>query len=100
MKKSILSLLAASILAVPMLAAADDDDDDDRRGYRQREYKEEYWDGNCKVEREMKKDGEYKEKRECKGGPVYHRRSPAYAPSPVYLSPEPGVVIRGMMRLQ
>ena len=39
-------------------------DESGRHGAR--EFKEEYRQGNCKVEREYKKDGEYKEKRECK----------------------------------
>lgn len=30
------------------------------------EYKEEYWDGNCKVERKWERDGDYKEERKCK----------------------------------
>lgn len=34
--------------------------------YDDREYKEEFWAGNCKIEREWD-DGEYKEERECKG---------------------------------
>jgi hypothetical protein len=49
----------------------DDDRDDDRRGrprYRGGEYKEKFHDGVCKVEREWKRDGSYKEERECKGG--------------------------------
>lgn len=29
--------------------------------------KEEYWDGNCKVERKWERDGDYKEERKCKG---------------------------------
>ncbi len=29
--------------------------------------KEEYWDGNCKVERKWKRNGDYKEERKCKG---------------------------------
>ena len=31
------------------------------------EGKQEFWEGPCKVEREWKNDGEYKEQRECKG---------------------------------
>jgi hypothetical protein len=33
------------------------------------EFKEEYWDGNSKVERKLEKNGEYKEERKCKGEP-------------------------------
>jgi hypothetical protein len=28
--------------------------------------KEEFWDGNCRIERKWKGNGEYKEKRKCK----------------------------------
>ncbi len=44
-----------------------------RGGYRQpyrvaREFKEEYDDGNCKYERKLKKNGEYKEEIKCRSG--------------------------------
>jgi len=39
----------------------------DRSQHRAGEYKESYRDGPCKVEREQKSDGTYKEERECKG---------------------------------
>ena len=42
------------------------------RGYRaynmDREYKEEYRRGNCKIERKWERDGGYKEETKCKGG--------------------------------
>jgi hypothetical protein len=42
------------------------------RGYRaynmDREYKQEYRQGNCKIERKWERNGEYKEERKCKGG--------------------------------
>ena len=55
-------------------------DDRDHRTYREPhregEYKEKYWDGPCKVERERKRDGSYKEERECKEvGPGPYRHS-------------------------
>ncbi len=42
-------------------------------GYQQprrasREFKEEYDDGRCKVERKLEKSGEYKEEVKCRGG--------------------------------
>jgi hypothetical protein len=42
-------------------------------GYQQprratREFKEEYDDGNCKVERKLEKSGEYKEEIKCRNG--------------------------------
>ncbi len=46
--------------------------------------KEEYWDGNCKVKRKWKRNGDYKEERKCKGG-RYHRH--------VDYEPAPGVVV-------
>lgn len=46
--------------------------------------KEEYWDGNCKVERKWERNGDYKEERKCKGG--QHRE---YA----YREPEARVVV-------
>lgn len=63
----LLAALAAVLASGPVMA--DDDDDDDRHGHRHgkgKKHKEEFWDGNCKVTREWKKDGEYKEKRKCK----------------------------------
>ncbi|MGH6627871.1 MAG: glycine zipper 2TM domain-containing protein [Burkholderiaceae bacterium] len=55
-----LFLLATFGAAGPALA-------DDDRGKR-REYKEEFWDGGCKIEREWKKNGDFKEERKCDGG--------------------------------
>lgn len=34
----------------------------------------EYWDGNCKVKREYKRNGRYKEKRDCRPSERYSRR--------------------------
>lgn len=42
--------------------------DDDRRYSYGREDKEEFWDGNCKVERKWERSGEYKEERKCQYG--------------------------------
>ncbi|MGE5525231.1 MAG: hypothetical protein ACM3SS_16070 [Rhodospirillaceae bacterium] len=64
----------------------------DRKPYRGGEYKEEYWDGNCKVERKWEHNGKYKEERKCEG---YGRgdRGPGYGGyPPVYQ--EPGVVVQ------
>ena len=65
--------LPLALCAAPLTTWAGNDHDDDHHhrydkhhGHRQHDRKEEYWDGACKVEREWKKDGEYKEKRECK----------------------------------
>ncbi|WP_295800311.1 glycine zipper 2TM domain-containing protein [uncultured Microbulbifer sp.] len=40
-----------------------------KKHHKNREYKEEYWDGNCRVERKWKRNGDYKEERKC-----YNRR--------------------------
>lgn len=53
--------------AIPLGAIADDDND--KRSRRQgAEYKHEYRDGNCKVERKREKNGDFEEKIDCKGG--------------------------------
>lgn len=52
-------LLLMLTCAGPVIA-----DDDDHRG---REGKQEFWDGPCKIEREWKKNGDFKEERKCEG---------------------------------
>lgn len=47
------------VLAAPLSSWAGDD-----HHHHYPERKEEFWDGPCKVEREWKKDGEYKDKRQ------------------------------------
>ncbi len=98
-------LLPAALLALPTLALADHDDHD---GHRRGSYKQEYWDGACKVERKWKKNGEFKEERKCRPQPAYVVQQPAvvvqqpavvYAPAPVVVAPSPGVVIQGTIRL-
>lgn len=67
-------LMNALLLAFTPAAVADDDEDEGGNGrYRGHEREEEFWDGNCKIERKWKKNGDYKEKRKCKGS-----RAPAY----------------------
>ena len=56
------------------------------RRHARSEFKEEFRDGNCRVKRELQKDGDYKEERKCKG------RQHAHAPAPVYVVPQPVVV--------
>ncbi|RDJ99277.1 hypothetical protein [Paraburkholderia lacunae] len=77
------ALLPALLAVVSLGAHADPWKDEKHHGG---DYKEEYWDGACKVERKWKGNGEYKEKSKCKGGP-----SPAviYQPPPaVIISPQ------------
>lgn len=88
-------------LCLPLNARADDDDEREYRGkrregrsdrYHKREYKEEFWDGNCKVEREWE-DGKYKEERECKGPPRPYRpqRAATRPPAPAVMLPAPAI---------
>lgn len=72
--------LTAVCLALSATAPAFADHEEDERDhgpYGRGKYTEEFWDGSCKIERELKSDGSYKEERECKGvgeGPYRHRR--------------------------
>ncbi len=71
--------LAAAAMSFPALADRDNRGRDDRhrQGPHGVEYKEKFRDGPCRVERELKADGSYKEERECKGvreGPYRHHR--------------------------
>lgn len=83
MRTSILLAALAGVLAAPAVLA-DDDDDHRGRGHKHghKKHKEEFWDGNCKVKREWKKDGEYKEKRECRGPERHVYVVPAPQPQP------------------
>lgn len=88
MKRLRLLLLPALLLAAPLTVHADKD---------RHEYKEKYYDGNCKVERKFK-DGEYKEKRKCRE-PEYaaYEPAPVYVPAPVVV--QPGVTVNATIRL-
>lgn len=69
------------------------------RGHDKREYKEEYWDGNCKVERKLEKNGNYKEERKCKGpSQAYYQPAPVYVPAPMPAA-EPSITIHGTVRI-
>ena len=105
-------LISASVAAIPLAASADPWKDESGHGKRHKhghdrgEYKEEYWDGSCKVERKFERNGEYKEERKCKPPRHSHRgpRHEHYEPAPVYVPAppvvvEPGVTIHGTIRL-
>ena len=99
-----LLLLPSLLLTLPLTVLADPWKDESGhgkgRGHDRREYKEEYWDGNCKVERKFKKNGEYKEKRKCKAPRHgYHEAAPVYVPAPPPIIVEPGVTIHGTVRI-
>ena len=91
--------LALASLSAPVWAH---DDDHHGRRHHRKEYKEEYWDGQCKVERKWKKNGEYKEKRKCRDQPVVYQQQPVYVqqrppiavqrPDAIVISPQ--IVIR------
>lgn len=65
MKKPAISLLLLALASASSVAMADPWKDESGKGRHGREYKEEFRDGSCKVERKWKK-GEYKEERKCK----------------------------------
>ena len=79
MKYLFAMLGAVSLLASPAFADPWKDEsgkgrwgDYDRRydrsyGYYDRDYKQEYYRGPCKIERKWGKHGEYKEETKCKG---------------------------------
>jgi hypothetical protein len=60
-------------------------------GHKHNEHKEEFWDGNCKIERKWEKDGDYKEKRTCKD--VVVRQAQPVAIQPVTVVYPPWVVV-------
>jgi len=77
MRYGLIAICAATMLGGPVLADPWKDESGkgrwghEGRGYRaynmDREYKQEYRQGNCKIERKWERNGEYKEERKCKG---------------------------------
>lgn len=72
---------------MPLVAAAapwrDENSHGRGCGHDRREFKEEYWDRNCKVERKLEKNREYKEVRKCIGPRHgYYEQAPVYMPTP------------------
>jgi hypothetical protein len=102
--KSVCKLfLPLAIAALPLMATADSWKDESGHGrghgyghgHDRHEYKEEYWDGNCKIERKLEKSGEYKEERKCRAPRQGHyRQGPAYMPVPPPVVVHPGVTIQ------
>lgn len=89
------------LAALPLAASADPWKDESGHGHGPHEFKEKYWDGNCKVERKLDKHGEYKEKRKCKG-PEHgyeERRETVYVPAQPAVVVEPGITIQGTVRI-
>jgi hypothetical protein len=81
MRNLYLFLLPAMLVAFPLTVSADSWKDESSHGggrsHDRREYKEECWNGSCKVERGQK-NGEYKEERKCKGPPYGYTRRLRY----------------------
>ncbi|MDQ9169563.1 hypothetical protein Q8A64_03970 [Oxalobacteraceae bacterium R-40] len=96
--------LSPILLAVSITASADPRKDESGHGkghkHDRREFKEEYWDGECKVKRKLEKNGEYKEERKCKAPRhVHHHAEPVYVLPPPPPVIEPGVTIHGTVRI-
>lgn len=76
----VMMVLAGFALAFP--AVADPWKDESGHGRGGGEWKQEYRDGNCKVERKLERSGEYKEEIKC-DGPAWAR---GYLAPPVIIS--------------
>jgi hypothetical protein len=93
-------LWSACLLTFPLAASADSWKDENGHGNGHRKHNEEYWDGNCKVKRKVKKDGDYKEERKCKGAAYrYTEAAPVYVPVQPAVAMPPGVTIQGTVRI-
>lgn len=93
-------LLVPVVAAVfPFSALADSWKDESGHGHGRHEFKEEYWDGNCKVKRKLQKHGEYKEERKCKGPSRVYYEQPVYVPAAPPAVVEPGITIHGTVRI-
>lgn len=81
------------VAALSMPAFADPDKDESGHGHRghDREDKEEYWDGDCRVEHKWEKNGEYEEERKCerRGG-----RRHGSDPAPAVIAYPPWIVVQ------
>jgi surface antigen len=78
---------ASIVISLAFTPGAMADDDHGRgHGHGHDKHKDEYWDGNCKVERKWDKDGDYKEKRKCKGA-VYREPQTVVIQQPVIVQP-------------
>lgn len=83
-------LLPALLCSAPLVAMADHDHH--RHKHKGGNYKEEFWDGQCMVERKWKRNGEFKEKRKCDGRHVHAHRPPPQ-PVVVYPAAPPGAIV-------
>lgn len=88
--------LACALLGLSYTASADHWHSKHHRHHNQ---KYEYWDGHCKVKREYKKNGRYKEKRDCKpkGHPhAYRSKPPRHSGYGVSI---PAIIIEPVIRI-
>lgn len=106
MKHTRLAILALCAL-LPIAAVADRDKDESghgKHGKGRAEYKHEYSDGHCKVERKLEKNGNYKEERKCRapqhGPATVYVPAPVHVPAPPTIVIEPGLVIQGTVRIK
>lgn len=103
----------ATLLLASATASADPWKDESGHGkgrkHDRSEYKEEFRDGNCKVERKWERGGDYKEERKCRSPRAVYRDQPQhgyYEQAPVYVPAappsvyvEPGITIHGTVRI-
>lgn len=96
MKKLVGVMVTLACLSAAAQVFADPPEGRGYKKHHRHEYKEEYWDGDCRVERKYKNNGDYKEERECEGAPYYQPRySDNYAPPQAYgYAPPPPVSVR------
>ena len=95
-------LLPLTLASLPAFSWAHNDHGHGHHHHHRKSHKEAYWDGQCKVERKWKKNGEYKEKRKCRDQPVVYQQQPVYVqqhppiavqrPDAIVISPQ--IVIR------
>ncbi len=95
MNRIVCTVVALTFAGIVTPAIADRDGHG-RSGHRGGEYKEVYWEGNCKVERKWERNGRYKEERECRGRShppsVVHQPAVVVQPPSVVIQP-PAIVI-------
>lgn len=95
---SFLTLSAAALISLAPLAAEAGDKHHHHHRHKGGEYKEQYWDGACKVERKWKRNGEYREKRKCHDGYAYGYPQPVAVPmmpvAPAIVIAPPAIIIR------
>lgn len=98
--KAIQLVLASVLVCFSYMASASSWHEHSGRSYHKNKQKVEYWDGKCKVKREYKKNGSYKEKRSCKPTHHYNQR-PNYRSyhKPQYGVNLPTIVINPTIRI-